>query len=276
MPSNIVGTFQSYNKTHDVLYSTENEAVLEREYQDSIAGGVIPWFLGLEKREKWTTRWLSENGLATIIFNSPDCGCDGTCCSAGVISAGPGKPILKLPTKLELTRDEFAQIWREQRNIVHQILTEELLRVLGAYSTSLEESGGKVHYTVLDKAKSVRDLCLGKKVSASAFQSSWDRIERGFVGKVKNCLEDYGWRVGKWKLVPSGAVLSATDRLCSKADRDGILFELLYDALQGIQQDEDIQLEILPELKDGARVAKVARKVHPGEIREYEIRWKGG
>jgi hypothetical protein len=274
MPSKIAGAFQSYNKTRDV-YSSDNDAALEREYQDSIAGGVIPWFLGLDKREKWTARWLSENGLATIIFKSPDCGCDGTCCSAGVISAGPGKPVLKLPTKLELTRDEFAQIRREQRSIVHPILTEELLRVLEAYSTSLEENCGKVHYSVLDKAKSVRDLCLGKKVSASAFQSSGPRIESDFVEKVKNCLEDYGWRVGKWKLVPSGAVLCATDRLCSKADKDGILFELLYDAVHGIQQDEGIQLEILPKLKHGASVAQVARKVRPSEIREYKVRRTG-
>jgi len=115
MTSKAAEAIKDYNIRRIVQDAEEKEAKYEFDYQDSISGDIIPWFLGLDGYEKWTARWLSENQYATIITKDTHCTCDGSCCKKGVISAGAGTPVLRLPSRIELLKTELMKLRMQQR-----------------------------------------------------------------------------------------------------------------------------------------------------------------
>lgn len=271
MASKAAIALKAYNEARNAQSTDEIEAYHEQDYEDSTAGNVIPWFLGLDGYEKWTARWLNEKGYANIVLKKQECRLDGSCCESVVVFAGSDKPIIKLPTKAGLSKSEVEEARQQQRALAHEILTKELVRILRVYEGTLTCSANmKVHYCILQLATAVTNLGSGGQWQIAVADQE-DGNKWGITEKIVSCLDDYGWRVSNWKVREVGRVRAWAERIRVRAEKHGILFDALFAAVKERTKEKGFQRALCSGVHSG-EIAKIAKQVKPFQVLKYEVR----
>lgn len=272
MTSKAAIALKAYNKARNTKSPDEIAATHELGYQDSTAGNVVPWFLGLHGHEKWTARWLNEKGYATIVLKNQNCEYDGSFSESGVLPAGSDKPVIKLPTEVGFSESEIWEVRRQQQALAHEILTKELVRILRVYEGKLACSANmKVNYCILQLAVAVTKLGSGGPWKF-VIKDQNDGAKWGVMEKVISCLDDYGWRVSTWKVRQSERVRAWAGRICARAEKHGILFDVLFAAVKDQSDTKEGDWEgALRSGVHGGDFAKLAKGIKPFQVLKYEV-----